>query len=358
MILHKFGDKLYSGLISTMTFHLKEICKSIEAAQGTLFLEELNRKWGEHNKALQMIRDILMYMDRTYVTSNNKTPVHELGLSLWRENVVHSDNVRPRLLNMLLDHIHRERSGEVIDRGLMRNITKMLSDLGPSVYGEELEKPFLEVSSSFYSGLSQRLIESCSCGEYLTRAERWLTDETDRVAHYLDLRSEPKITGVVEKELIANHMQRLVHMENSGLIDMLVNDRYEDLSRMYSLFRRVQDGLPTIRDVMTSHIREKGRQLVTDPERLKDPVDFVQRLLDEKDKYDRIIGSAFNNDKAFQNALTSSFEYFVNLNGRAPEFISLYVDDKFRKGLRGVGEDDVEAILDKVMTLFRYFFKK
>ena len=86
------------------------------------------------------------------------------------------------------------------------------------------------------------------------------------MAHYLDSRSEPKITGVVKKELIANHMQQLVHMENSGLIDRLVNDRCEDLSRMYSLFRRVQDKLPTIRDVMTSHIREKGRQLVTDPE--------------------------------------------------------------------------------------------
>ncbi|CAA7396077.1 unnamed protein product [Spirodela intermedia] len=358
MVLHKFGDKLYSGLIATMTLHLKEISKSIEAAQGGLFLEELNRKWGEHNKALQMIRDILMYMDRTYVSNNNKTPVHELGLSLWREHIIHSENIRSRLLNMLLEQIYRERTGEVIDRGLMRNITKMLSDLGPSVYQEDFEKPFLEVSASFYSGESQQFIECCSCGEYLKKAERWLNEEMERVTHYLDPKSEPKITSVVEREMIANHMQRLVHMENSGLVDMLVNDRYEDLGRMYSLFRRVPDGLSTIRDVMTSHLREKGKQLVTDPERLRDPVDFVQHLLDEKDKYDKIIGSSFNNDKTFLNALTSSFEYFINLNGRAPEFISLYVDDKFRRGLRGVSEEDVEAVLDKVMTLFRYLQEK
>ncbi|KAM7511348.1 hypothetical protein LguiB_010223 [Lonicera macranthoides] len=48
-------NKLYSGLVSTMTSHLKDIAKSIEAAQGPLFLEELNRKWTDHNKALQMI---------------------------------------------------------------------------------------------------------------------------------------------------------------------------------------------------------------------------------------------------------------------------------------------------------------
>ncbi|XP_078432761.1 cullin 3 [Wolffia australiana] len=358
MVLHKFGDKLYSELIATMTGHLKRICKTIEAAQGGLFLEELNRKWGEHNKALQMIRDILMYMDRTYVANNNKTPVHELGLGLWREHVVHADGVRTRLVDVLVDQVQRERSGEVIDRGLMRSVTKMLSDLGLAVYSDDLERPFLEVSASFYSGESQRLIEQCSCGEYLRRAERWLNEETERVAQYLDPRSEAKITGVVEREMIAKHMQRLLHMEGSGLVDMLVHDRYEDLASMYALFRRVPDGLPAVREVLTAHLRETGRQLVSDPERLRDPVDFVQRLLDEKDKYDRIIGSAFGNDKAFLNALTSCFEYFVNLNGRAPEFISLYVDEKLRRGLRGAGEEDAEAVLDKVMTLFRYLQEK
>jgi len=127
---------------------------------------------------------------------------------------------------------------------------------------------------------------------------------------------------------------------------------------MYALFRRVPDGLSTIRDVMTSYLRETGKQLVTDPERLKDPVEFVQRLLDEKDKHDKIISVAFGNDKTFQNALNSSFEFFINLNNRSPEFISLYVDDKLRKGLKGATEEDVEVILDKVMMLFRYLQEK
>ncbi|XP_073105138.1 cullin-3A [Elaeis guineensis] len=358
MVLHKYGEKLYSGLVTTMTWHLKEIAKSIEAAQGGLFLEELNRKWGDHNKALQMIRDILMYMDRTFVPSNHKTPVHELGLNLWRDNIIHSHKIQTRLLDTLLDLIHRERKGEVINRGLMRNITKMLMDLGSSVYQEDFERPFLEVSASFYSGESQQFIECCDCGDYLKKAERRLNEEMERVSHYLDAKSEAKITSVVEKEMIANHMQRLVHMENSGLVNMLVDDKYEDLSRMYNLFRRVPEGFSTIRDVMTSHLRETGKQLVIDPDRLRDPVDFVQRLLDMKDKHDKIINVAFNNDKTFQNALNSSFEYFINLNNRSPEFISLYVDDKLRKGLKGVTEEDVEVVLDKVMMLFRYLQEK
>jgi cullin 3 len=34
-------------------------------------------------------------------------------------------------------------------------------------------------------------------------------------------------------------MSALVDMENSGLIALLRDDKYEDLSRMYSLFRSV-----------------------------------------------------------------------------------------------------------------------
>jgi len=140
MVLHKYGEKLYSGVVNTMTQHLREIARIVEAAQGGLFLEELDVKWREHYKSLQMIRDILMYMDRTFVNNFNKTPVHELGLNLWRDHIVRSPKIRDRLLNTLLDLVHRERTGEVINRGLMRNITKMLVELGLTVYQEDFER--------------------------------------------------------------------------------------------------------------------------------------------------------------------------------------------------------------------------
>lgn len=46
-----------------------------------------------------------------------------------------------------------------------------------------------------------------------------------------------------------------------------------------------------------------GKHLVTDAEKCKDPVEFVQNLLDERDKYDRIVMQSFSGDKAFRNAL-------------------------------------------------------
>lgn len=54
----------------------------------------------------------------------------------------------------------------------------------------------------------------------------------------------------------------------------------------------------------------------------------------EKEKYDELIGRAFATDKLFVAALNSAFEHFLNLNARSPEYISLFMDDKLRKGLK------------------------
>ena len=91
----------------------------------------------------------------------------------------------------------------------------------------------------------------------------------------MDAKTTDKIISVVDKEMLSNHMQSLILVENSGLVNMLIDDKHDDLIRVYDLFKRVPDGHSTIRSVMTSHVKETGKTLVTDPERLKDPVDFV-----------------------------------------------------------------------------------
>ena len=49
---------------------------------------------------------------------------------------------------------------------------------------------------------AQEYLASCACPEYLRKAERRLAEEVERCVNYLDPSSEPKITAVVEQELI------------------------------------------------------------------------------------------------------------------------------------------------------------
>jgi cullin 3 len=64
------------------------------------------------------------------------------------------------------------------------------------------------------------------------------------------------------------------------------------------------------------------------------PLQLVSFVPQEKDKYDALISRAFAHDKLFVAALNSAFEHFINLCPRSPEHISLFMDDKLRKGLK------------------------
>ena len=87
MVLHKFGDKLYSGLTETITKHLQTVAAEVQATQDDRFMLELKDKWDKHKLSSIMIRDILMYMDRTYVAAQKKTPVYDKGLQIFRDEV-------------------------------------------------------------------------------------------------------------------------------------------------------------------------------------------------------------------------------------------------------------------------------
>lgn len=126
-------------------------------------------------------------------------------------------------------------------------------------------------------------------------------------------------------------------MENSGVVHMLQNMKIEDLACMYKLFSRVTDGLNTICGCVSQFLREKGKNLVQEEQDANtNPVLFVQNLLDLKDRFEHILHYSFNNDKQFKQMIASDFEYFLNLNTKSPEYLSLFIDDKLKKGLKGV----------------------
>lgn len=38
----------------------------------------------------------------------------------------------------------------------------------------------------------------------------------------------------------------------------------------------------------------------------------------------------------FKQMIAADFEYFFNINSKSPEYLSLFIDEKLKKGVRGV----------------------
>ena len=88
MVINKFGDRLYSGLVETLTKHLQGVADKIEATQGESFLREIKQRWDHHNKSMQMIRDILMVRISPEQQLLSHSSIYEPALTLLRHKGV------------------------------------------------------------------------------------------------------------------------------------------------------------------------------------------------------------------------------------------------------------------------------
>jgi cullin 3 len=173
-VLHKHGDLLYDGVTDMITSHLTETANQVANAPNDRLLQVVAEAWDEHKITLGMIKDILMYMDRTYVVHRDKTPVYKLGLRIFREVVAWHPQVRDRLKEILLDSIYQERQGHMIDQALMKEALGMHVELGidgTSVYETEFESAFLEATRNFYRQESAEYIAQNTCPDYMRKVE-------------------------------------------------------------------------------------------------------------------------------------------------------------------------------------------
>lgn len=170
---------------------------------------------------------------------------------------------------------------------------------------------------------------------------------------------------------------------------MIDLDKVEDLNRLFRLFTMVPTGLTILRRSLKDSVLRRGKDInqssiatdavedgdgdgdeadatVTGPKgkgkwkaRAQGPpqtptlaLKWVQDVLDLKDRFDRLWKQAFEINRevesalnevstcglhfSFSNMTAQAFEDFVNLNEKAPEFISLFIDENLKKGLKGV----------------------
>jgi cullin 3 len=361
LVLHKHGDLLYDGVQETVEMRLRSVAEAVASSPDEQLLSQICEQWKEHQVTMVMVRDILMYMDRTYVPQNKKMAVYDVGLRAFRETITRHDHVRDRLRCVLLENVRIERAGRLIDQTGMRCALYMLADLGiesSSVYEEDFECFFLEETRSFYRNESRAFLAANTCPDYLKKVESRLNEEQDRVPNYLHASTRLKLEHIVESELISAHAASLINSRDGGFMSLLdmSEDRMSDLARMYALFSRVPQTLDLLRGALFEHVYDAGRRLVDTAVEM--PVDFLEGLLLLRSKYDAVVTLAFRGETAAQKRLKEAFEQFLNADARCASCLVIYVDELMRRGFKGATERDVERQLDQVILIFRYLNDK
>lgn len=366
---------------------------------GEKFLRGVRDTWDDHNVSMNMTTDILMYLDRGFLQAENgKASIFVTTIALFRDHILQSrlepssDKMVIKIItDVMLDQIDMERHGDVIDRALIRSCSRMLSCLyrdqqeseSEKLYLIHFEADFLRKSREFYAEECERLLREGDASAWLRHTERRLNEETDRCGTTIELETLPKVAQVIEEELIKKHLDDFLNLEASGLRAMVDNDKVDDLSILYNLIARVDNNKTALQYILSKRVVELGMEIevvlrntdfsinqaegeegAAEGEKAKalNPaaqqtaaaIKWVDDVLMLKDKFDHLWTACFAQDKLIETALTKSVTEFINVFGRSSEYVSLFIDDSLKRGIRGKTEAEVDAVLEKAIILIRY----
>ncbi|KAK0563416.1 hypothetical protein OC861_004813 [Tilletia horrida] len=401
--------------------HLARADPTAHSRMGDRLLIAMRDMWNDHYRCMKNLAMVLGYLDRTWVPQTEEPGILQLGLELFRDTVIRSKiyPIETYLFSTLLSQIRIEREGNAINRSVLKSSIDMLNALThprqglainarQTLYKHDFEPKLLSTTAEFYQSESVPLLDRGDASAYLRHVERRFQEEEDRVTVYLKSATAPALRSLLEQHLLSAHLRTISGMPDSGLDYMLEEDKIDDLARMYRLFYRVAEGPTVLKAGVRAYIGHKGRAIneamgstggsnnsagaggdgagndneenaaeegsaPAAAERKKGVVGgataaaanlgalalkWVEDVLALKTKMDRILKEGFADDKGCEAAMNEAFETFFNMNSRAPEFISLYLDENLKKGLKGKSEDEVEEVLTQTIVVFRFLHEK
>ncbi|EEB09154.2 Cullin 3 [Schizosaccharomyces japonicus yFS275] len=397
LVLYKNGDKLYNGvselIASRLSTTIKETlnndcdAKTIEQkntatnskqqlASCERYLSAVEKCWSEHTVAMYMIASVLKYMDKTYSKEAGELPIYDMGLLLFRDNVLFKeDNLGQLVIEAVLKLVEMDRNDMSINRPVVKSCLEMLILLPSKTKNLTLYDSFftpllLETSRTFYAEEATEFLECYTVPEYLKWLNERIEQENNRMRHYLSTRVETQVIGVLRDEFLSKRLTAILEMPSSGLWFMIENSQIAELTQLYNSFLTITEGIPQLRQFLYNRVIEKGREINANTERKSSSetgkplsttsiaTQWVSSVLALWTKLTSILTESMNNDRLIHNTISDAFTSFINDCPRSPEYISLFIDDYLKKGLRGQSEAEVEQMLQKSVTLFRFVSEK
>ncbi|KAJ1721042.1 hypothetical protein LPJ53_004394 [Coemansia erecta] len=401
LVLSKNGPMLYSGVKQVLETHLKDrmyqdIYPHIEAAGSRptsasceALLASVRLLWSEHVTAMLVIKDVLMYVDKVYVKAAQLPTIYEMGMCVFRDQVLLASNqlLNGKVVDAIMFQILQERkSASEVNRDTLRGAVNMMIELQDPrqlrpMYDVYVEERLLAETGVHYAGVARMRISEMGAPEYLRAAQADLDTELERARDYMSPSTTPGLTNAVLENLIQEFTLPILRIPNAGLIEMLHQRDTESLYTLYRLYKPFPSSIQVLRTCIYDHIIGLGKKIMLGVEsssgnaaddgsqkqasdvpgiaaRTAMALRWVQEVLSCYDVYDMMLKQSFADDQDMRNTIKDAFIEIINANARAPELLSLFIDDNLKNGLRRKSEQEIDHLLERCVLMFRFLKNK
>ncbi len=100
---------------------------------------------------------------------------------------------------------------------------------------------------------------------------------------------------MIDKQLIDLNSKLVVKKEGSGILEMLKNNKIDELVELYRLFTRVPETYKWITDRIGYYIIEEGESYNKEEKLNKDPYGYVSKVIKFKNKMDDLVSKRLDN---------------------------------------------------------------
>ena len=199
-------------------------------------------------------------------------------------------------------------------------------------------------------------IQKRSTPEYVSYELEFLDEEKKRQEELINPIFYGRINNVIYEQIIGRNMIELVEMD-SGVKNMLENEKYEELSNLYKLFKNLDKSLSEIAKVFTAYIEKRGNDLREDRENSRIPQKIGPLLIKLQKDIDKIVRECFDKNLILQEARNKGFNEFMKRDYYSKQ-IAFYTDYCLRTGFKGKSKEDVENSLNDIINLLKNLDRK
>ncbi|KAL7412007.1 Cullin family-domain-containing protein [Mrakia frigida] len=402
VLVHGKGEEIYErfkldlerGAVGMMRLWREEALANGGSKEGDAWVEILVKGWEWWSGRIDLLRSILLPLDRSFVLVNTGTSnILDLSREIFKTIVFeNSQTTTDKTSAALLSFVAHERDNGASQtlRPLFHTLaTSLLSPL--SLLSTLLLPSLKESTTTFYTSLRTTLLEpSTPIAVYLRRAEESLSAEEDRLVEVFGLSKDSGgIVKIVENVLITQGKEDIIKrgisegMVGGGSSDlsMEVDEEVDDgtdkgkgkegekvkketkpdeegLTRLMRLLRRVgSDG--GVKPVWGEWVRTHVEELISDP--VNDDT-MVQSLLTFRTHIFSILAGAFSiptsdgasvRDRVLAEAANNAFQNGMSKRRNKPaEMIAKSLDQLLRS--RTTSAATVSSRLDDLLTLVRF----
>lgn len=218
LVLNKHGNWLYTQVENNLKQELLKV-----KAGDTI---EILKIWDEYTLKLSLIRDILMYLDRSFVPHAKLPLVYDMGQGLFKEIILLDTQTANILVAFFLENVEQDRLGRKVEYPTLKKITEMYFsyiDQDSNTYFTVLEGKFLENSRLFYRNEADSLLQE-GVSTYLNRVMGRMEEERKRMLLYMKNDSLEKVLIIIDQEMLIEQMDWIInvikiHFNESQVLD-------------------------------------------------------------------------------------------------------------------------------------------